>query len=1081
MSNQLITNQEKLLSEVINDVLTSTKSLNILVGYFYFSGFKQIYKQVKDKQMRVLIGLDIERGLGNAIKEFEIIQEDGSHISGKTVRENCYKSIVEIFNKTDYFDSPEAQEAFNIFLDKIANGTLEIKKTREPNHAKLYLFENKKEYSQGGNFPGTMITGSSNLTRSGLKDRFEINVIFRDENYIKAKKIFDELWKSSVPVADKDYIQEFIDGVVDNIWLNKLPKPFLLYIRVLEEYLSIQRDSSIRLPVEITNNRYYNLKYQIDAIQQALTMIKKHDGVIVSDVVGLGKSIIASAVAHNLGLKTIIISPPHLKEQWEGYRFEFNFNAKVYGNGTVSINKALEENLDSDKKLILVDEAHKFRNEITKDYANLHKLCQGNVVILLTATPFSNKPQDIFSMIKLFQIPGKSTIKTIDNLSLHFRELVKEYKSINKSQKEKKQTEKEIEKRVKGLSNSIRDIISPLVIRRSRLDLEAITEYKEDLKVQGFSFPKVKDPKMLDYDLGELSELYKDTLLKIAPQEELKGFIGARYKPTSYLKDREKYKKNIEKEFGDENLFIQSQKNLAKFMKRLLVRRFESSINAFRKTLDSMITSSERVRDWYYKGKVPIYKKGDLPDFDYLFETTDDDISDELEDINYEERLKKYEEKGLQIIDARELRKSFIKDVESDISLLEEIREEWTKEKVKSDPKVGFIISELNKQIKSEPQRKIVIFTEFADTANYLFSKLQDSFKVLKFTSADSNLVKKQIKSNFDASIPENQQKNDFDILIATDAISEGYNLHRAGAIVNYDIPYNPTRVIQRVGRINRINKKVFDELYIYNFFPTSTGEKEIRAKQISTLKIAIIGALLGEDTKVLTSEEILQSFNEQFRKEIGTQEELSWDANFRNELNRLKSHNAKVIEQALNIPQRVRIKRTVKKDKKGVILFGKKGEEYAFKLGINSEECQAISASDALEIFKAESTEQAEQVSNKFEEIYQFAKQNLFIKKTEVPKDKGRIEAINKIEVLLQKLPKKKEYFEDLLYVLEQLDSLPDFFSKQIRAISEKTLEKDVKNLQQEITHQYLLTIIKKEKLIDEGEESLILAEELI
>ena len=97
--------------------------------------------------------------------------------------------------------------------------------------------------------------------------------------------------------------------------------------------------------------------------------------------------------------------------------------------------------------------------------------------------------------------------------------------------------------------------------------------------------------------------------------------------------------------------------------------------------------------------------------------------------------------------------------------------------------------------------------------------------------------------------------------MIATDAISEGFNLHRAGSIFNYDIPYNPTRVVQRFGRINRINKKMFNELYIYNFFPTDIGETEVNMKRITGLKKMMFNAIFGEDTKVLTKNEDLVSY----------------------------------------------------------------------------------------------------------------------------------------------------------------------------------------------------------------------------
>ena len=123
----------------------------------------------------------------------------------------------------------------------------------------------------------------------------------------------------------------------------------------------------------------------------------------------------------------------------------------------------------------------------------------------------------------------------------------------------------------------------------------------------------------------------------------------------------------------------------------------------------------------------------------------------------------------------------------------------------------------MENQLKSDKKRKIIVFSEFSDTANYLFNNIKKEFKCFLYTSKQSTnkKIKDEIKNNFDASIILNKQKNDYDILIATDAISEGFNLHRAGTIFNYDIPYNPTRVVQRFGRINRINKK-FLMNYIY-------------------------------------------------------------------------------------------------------------------------------------------------------------------------------------------------------------------------------------------------------------------------
>ena len=1079
MTTQFITNRDRKLAEVINNILPSCQNLYFLVGYFYFSGFEQLHEQIQDKKLQILVGLEIERDLANRIREYELLENINR--SRSKLRDNYCTSLVGIFNETDFFDSQERRQAFRLFLQKIADGSLEIRKTLHSNHAKLYIFENAEQYSQGGEFLGTVITGSSNLTRSGLRDRFEINVVSRDNHdYKEASLIFKQLWDESVVIVDENNKDDFFNKVFENIWLDKLPKPFLLYVRVLAEYFAEYTDD-VRLPADITGGKYFNLKYQVDAIRRALNIINRHNGVIIADVVGLGKSIIASAVAHHFNLKTIVIAPPHLVPQWDDYRFDFYFNAKVYSSGRIQA--ALDENQDDDRKLIIVDEAHKYRNELTADYADLHKLCQQNKVILLSATPFNNRPQDIFSMIKLFQIPTRSTIQTVENLSFQFQHLIAKYREIRKLQRTQSATKLVIAAKIKEVADAIRAILSPLIVRRSRLDLDAIDEYKEDLQKQNISFPEVQDPEELDYSLDELADLYVDTLRQIAPEDEDKGFVGARYMPTSYIKNFEKYRKRIAQDMRiDENLLKQSQINLARFMKRLLVRRFESSIQAFRLTLEYMIDSSEIVLHWHDKlGKVPIFKKGNIPDPNEFFDLSGDDGLDSVEDIVDNEQLSKYIDRGMWFIEAKELRKGFADQVRKDLGLLNQIHDNWFSKGNPADPKLLHFAEIIHDQIKHDPKRKIVIFTEFADTANYLFENLKDKLRVFKYSSDDNTKTNKQIiRENFDAGAPK--QKNDYDVLIATDAISEGFNLHRAGTVFNYDIPYNPTRVIQRVGRINRINIKVFDKLYIYNFFPTATGERETHIKQIATLKMEMIHALLGEDTKILTEDEELRSyFAEQFRNLYNSQEQLSPETKHENFIKNLRHYEADVVEQALALPKRIRIRRSTSKDRTGVLVFARKGNEYAFKIAADTADILLLTPSVALELFEAHLAEEPQKTTEDFEDIYQQLKDNLFAKQTAVAKDRGKQDAINKLRALKSKLPNRCDYIEDLLYVVEKLDALPGCYMKMIRAIAFTTIERDFDNLMAEVPSSYLAKIIDREQSISDEGETLILAEELV
>lgn len=1077
---RFITNQQKLLSDVINNFLPSCDNLYFLVGYFYFSGFQELWQNLHDKKLKILIGMDAERTVFNKIREFEIIQDINQ--SRGEIRENYQKALVQLFNDTDFFDNQEKMAAFKLFLGKIRDGSLEIYKTEQPNHAKLYIFEKKPEFNSGGQEPGIVLTGSSNLSYEGLTKRHEINVVLW-EHFEEAKKLFDDLWSTAINIVDQNTLADFESTVIEKLWIEKVPKPYLVYIRVLDEFFAVHK-SRIRLPAEITDNRFFNLEYQIDAIHLALKTIDQHNGVIISDVVGLGKSIIASAIAHNLNLKTVIIAPPHLKDQWEDYRTSYDFNARVFSTG--AIEKALEYYKgDDEQKLIIIDEAHKFRNELTRDYGNLHQLCQGNKVILLTATPFNNRPQDIFAMIKLFQIPAKSTMQTVDNLAIQFRDLILEYKQIAKAQKEKKESPAIIKKRIQKLAQDIRDLISPLLIRRSRLDLRDIDKYRQDLQRQNIQLNQVEPPKLLEYKLGPLSQLYSDTLEKISPRDGdiNDGFIGARYKPITYLKDKEAYKEKLKSEYGDENLFIQSQINLAKFMRRLLVRRFESSKYSFRASLESMIRSSELVLDWAFNlNKVPIYKKGRLPDVESLLEDGGVEADTDPNELDFDAILSNYKEKGLLLIDVKDLHDNFLTDLRHDISLLNSVHDSWFAAGIGTDPKVEHLKNYLTDWLAKEPHRKIVIFSEFSDTATYLASCLNDNFRIFKYSSADATQSNKdKIRANFDAGVPERLQQNDYDVLIATDAISEGFNLHRAGMIFNYDIPYNPTRVIQRVGRINRINKKVFDTLYIYNYFPTITGEEETRVRQIATLKIDMIHALLGEDTQVLTDEEELESFFQQQLEQLQlAEEQRSWDVEYQNLLFRLKTNHPDLVQKARELPRRSRVRRSISKDRQGVLVFARKGQDYKFKLGTQDDDI-SINAHTAIQLFEAEMSEPAHKVSESFETIYQRLKSTLFERKTQVSSDKGRQEAKGVLQALSKLTTRYKDYCRDILFVIQTLDSLPEYHLKLIRALDVTRPDDALAELQKEVPPTYLNVMLDMARTIEEGEESIILSEELI
>lgn len=1081
MSSSFITNKEKFLSDIINGILPKTDAVDILVGYFYYSGYMQLSENLKDKQIRILVGLDIDLHISKHIREVEAIRNE--FISRNIIKEEYYKQFVHIFNDSDFLDTAEKLEQFKMFYGKILDGTLEIRKTLDPCHSKMYLFAYNDLMNEGGELPGVLITGSSNLSYQGLKGRLELNARFNDkQDYEEGKKLFDELWESSVVVASKDNLDEWNNKVMARIWYDKIYSPYLMYVRVLKEYFNIPTSENLLTPYDITEGRYSNLRYQTDAVQMAINALNNHNGAIVADVVGLGKSVIASTIARNLRLRTIIVCPPHLYKQWEGYRDEFGFTASVFSAGKIEDAVLHYQELvkDGEQFLIIIDEAHRFRNEYTQDYALLHNLCFGNKVLLLTATPFNNQPADIYALIKLFQIPTNSTLKTVENLGASFKDLINKYKKLREEQRVGKKTDNEIKTQVNDMAKKIRSIISPLVVRRSRLDLQGIPEYADDLKLQNIQLVMPNDPEELEYDLSELKDLYMTTLDRINKSEgssdAVYRFKAARYSPVLYIKEESKDKlaKELEDKTGVKfNLLLGRQTNISSFMRHLLVARFESSVAAFKASLGYMIQSSEHMLRWIdQRRKIPVFKKGNLPDVSAFYDTSDDG----MEEI--EELFEKYEARGFFEIDMKYVKDSFVTDVKADVQLLKNLQEQWfgKDNMIKSDPKLDSFIRIVRKQMKNDPNRKLVVFSEFADTVNYLGKALVNAgLPAMKYTSADATSANKDlIRANFDAGLKPALQQNDFCILVATDAISEGYNLHRAGAIFNYDIPYNPTRVIQRIGRINRINKKVFDQLYIYNYFPTDVGEAETRTKEISTLKMAMIHAIMGEDTKALTKEEDLQAyFKERYRKELSRNEEESWDTPYRKLLNSLKGTD--VYNNALELPHRARTARSVNKPKKGVLMFGRKGDDFVFKIGDASNPPAMISAEEAISLFEADINEKPVDLSKNFDAVYQLVKSSLFSSDVKDRNEKELINALAKIKVLMSKQALSKDYLEDLAQVV-RADALSGY---EIRFINQ-LMPKDAPKLPLKISAEYLARIIGYQNKVDDGEETLILSEEL-
>lgn len=1087
----VITNNPDTMEESLRSDLKNAKSIDIATAYFYFSGFRQLAKDLKDIKIRILVGKEIDPSrvgeISAWLKKDPNVSLDTFQLPpgrSRTGRKQDYiDSFIELYNKSalsEQFDDTEAQEMQRIFEDKLKDGSLEIRMTEKhnPQHGKFYLIDN-----------GATYMGSSNFTYSGLLGQGEINERFEDlEHYQKYKNIFEQQWNDgeNIDIQTSSSSNDFLQQIKQRLWIHSTPEPYKLYVRILHEMYSENEDlDDIKSPSSITNGNYANFKYQLDAIKGGIDRINKYNGVIVADVVGLGKSIIASSIANNLGMRTIIITPPHLKNQWQDYVSEFNIPGAIVESGG-KIEELHRDHANSHTPyLYIIDEAHRYRNETTQDYVWLHQLTRSHInnkVVLLTATPYNNKPQDLFAMIKLFQTPSKSTINTVDNLSIRFRGLISEYQRLEKIGK--KNMTIDVKSQLEDLGSELRRMIEPVVIRRSRIDLKQITEYAEDLKSQGIEFPEVIGPELIDYELGDLKQKYIDTLVSIVQEREQDGFIGARYMPATYMRpDMEESFKTSYGHFFDVSDLATPQRNLAAFMKSLLVQRFESSKYSFKATLNKIHRSNEMIVKWWdTKGMVPILKTGELidPEDESIEEIMAqiDGVSDELS----EDAIRRIKKIAVPIPKTY-FNDNFIKDVKQDIKLLERIYGDWfIDDEIGYDPKLYEVRKKIQSMLEDDPNRKIVIFSMYSDTAQYVYKSLIDSglsrtfFYCGSSTSADKQLV----SANFDASFSKDRQKNDYDIIVATDALSEGFNLHRAGVVINYDIPYNPTRVVQRIGRINRINKKIFNNIYIYNCFPTSIGDEVVNIKGISTLKMLLINSIVGSDTKTLTDDEDLRSyFKRQYEESDNEQNEQSWDNKYRNLYNSLK-HNQKLLDDVKEIPERTRIIRK-EQSQNIAVSFAKRGNGLLFAVAnVYDVEASLVSPEIALPLFESHTEEKSYEGDANLDKKFKLLRDQITtIQPAQVIKG-ARAEALTNIRFLKDNYVSEKDFLSDLHDVIKNYDDLSDGEMKFIRQLKLTSLPEAVQSLKDKFSVRYLDTIKSRAEGIDKIFEIIMFTEDL-
>ena len=927
------------------------KNLDAVVGFLRASGYFSLRPFLDNiNRVRILIGIDVDKYIAQAANQGKIFFG-----AEEEVREECLRKIRRDIESSNY--KKEVEDGIFQMIQDLMDGKLELRAHPSKKiHAKLYILypDDFNQYSQG-----VAITGSSNLSGNGLgiseDKQYEFNVKLDRYDDVKfAKDEFDQLWEEAEGCA---ITAEDVKASVDRTYLKGDVKPYDLYIKMLMEYFSDRvLATDDKNPFDMPEG-YTKYDYQMDAVVEGYQKLIRYDGFFLADVVGLGKTVIATMIAKKFLIengrdktKILVVYPPAVEQNWKATFKDFGIDkyAKFVTNGSLS--KVLDEenynywNAD-EYDLILVDEAHKFRSHTTPAFEQLQEICkmprieQGNIpgykkkVMLISATPMNNTPADIYNEIQLFQDPRRCTIDGVANLTAFFSPLIKEFQQLRKNPNFDVT-------QFKKLAEHVRDrVIKPLTVRRTRTDIESVTRYNKDIN----GFPKVERPNASSYELNEhLADLFESAMQTLD-----KKLTYARYQAIAYLKPE------VSNGLYDNAELI--SRSLAGIRKNGLVKRLESSFYAFQVSLDNFRQANKNMIDMFNRDKVFI-----APDLDInnLLESgyTDEEIEEKL-------NAKAEDNPKNSVFKAEDFKPEFIEMLQSDQDTLEKMCKAWEKITDADDSKFAKFNELLKHELFKEdrnPEQKLVVFSESVDTVKYLERRINRK-DVLVISADNRSKLFKTIRENFDANYKT--KLNDYNIILTTDVLAEGVNLHRANVIVNYDTPWNSTRLMQRIGRVNRIGS-VSKHIYNYVFYPSREGNREINLNQIALSKIQTFHSTFGEDNQIYSQEEILDRdltklFDEGMKKQ---KEEGNQELPFYEELRTLYKTNRREYNRIEKLSLRSRTGRE-KRTVEGVTLSGdtlvflKTNFRKVFFLV--SETAKELSVLDALKYFKASTEEQ--------------------------------------------------------------------------------------------------------------------------
>jgi len=856
---KIIDNNTLLLTDELQESLPHSSRLDACVGYFNLRGWGELHDALHKMESNVSSNPDISRvrllvgmaltGEDQVKQSYEIVRakagDDEPNIQKKILVE---KRTLEGFARQLMWGVPDnkSKAALQNLLQDLKNGFLTVSVvTRAPLHGKLYI-----THTVGGFQSKRAIVGSSNFTPSGLKVNGELNLLETDEQVSKSLfKWFEEKWNDRFTA---DITQPLIELLEDSWASETQPSPRDVHLKMAYE---LSRDARVgkntQIPPELAE---YLMPWQTDAVKIAARILETKGLVVVGDVVGLGKTLVATALAATRDEAVLVICPKNLVEMWEETLEDYELAHKVV---PLSMTKNL---VDLRRyKLVIIDESHNLRNKKRKDWAAIRDYVQLNDsrVILLTATMFNADHSDIADQLSL-KIPEDLDLGIRPEKLLDFLP----------------EREFELGQQVDGPLTSLaafrkspftedwQRLISQFMVRRTRdyiesrygtTDEETGEVYFQFADGTRFSFPK-RDPVPLEYLGGENDP--GDQVASVENFDALAAMSYARYGLGNYLL------KGVEPAESDKVLIEDLKRSISSqgFIRTTILKRLASSPKAFFITVEKML-SRAWILTYALENNLPI-PVGALNDSEYLFDSEIDDDEDDFEpedsvlgevapnlsegswavgitDVQWRTKAKAAYD-HLVVSQPKGLRwgqleyfdvKALLTNVRKDNDVLQSMIDKHGNWDVNHDTKLAALANLVNSR---NDGLKTLIFSEYKDTIDYINRNLPALCPGKNIEAVSGKTSNPTEYARRFAPIANSKHggirpgESEIDVLLATDVLSEGQNLQDSDTVVNWDLPWTIIRVIQRAGRVDRVGQTA-KRINVYSFMPQNNVENVIR------------------------------------------------------------------------------------------------------------------------------------------------------------------------------------------------------------------------------------------------------------